>query len=1379
MTGPMRTWLAALAAIGLIAAGCGGGNTPNGDVAPRITSTPPSTATVGVPFNYSVTVDGMTPIAFSVVSGPAGFEVHPTSGIVTWVPGEAGVESIEISATNLAGSDTQRFDVDVEALSGPVFTTEPPTEATVAAPYAYDPMVVAEGEVTWSAPTAPTGLSIDQETGAVRWTPTSDQVGDQAVMVRATDSGSGRSTDQAFTVTVIDTGGPAVITSTPPSRIYAGEVFIYAATAAGAPTIQWSVATPSSGTQADGVTIVTNPPEGAAVTVEWDTASVSPGDYSVALQVSNGLGTPNRQEFVVTVDPRPPVPEIDLVTTPPPATVFVGTTYAYDVNLVPSTESAGVAFSLVGATVPPDLAITVDSSSGEVSFTASDSNGEIEYSYTVRAENVLGEGDEETITVDAVYPPATPLLTVTPGTVFALEVGESFPGAAAVATGHPTPALTISGTLPDFLAFDPLTGLLSASSTKPAPVDADIGAYSFDIVASNTVGTDSATIDVTVVAAPPAVDSITPAAGRRQSDVPVVVRGEGFVGAAAPAIRLELGAYSETLATTFIDQNTLSAVVPTDLSRPSGVYDVVVDQGSTTTLAKRFTVTEGDGSILSGTISVDTSLTALASPHVVAGDVRVENGATLTLEPGAVVMFAGNSNLRIDVGVASAGALVADGGEPGVGDQVVFTRFQGVAAPAPSGHFRGLRFGANNISSSTTLRNALIEFGGRRSSATEQGALEVLAASAPRVHDSIIRESLNYGLYAQAGAGSDTSNWFDRNQLTGNGRSPISMGSDDVSTLGASLDLLGNGQDRVYVRGSTVSRSAATWTNYGVPFYLSAGLVVRGGSIMRVAPGTEMRFASGRRLQVSTGGSSGENGTFVGSGTPQAPIRMLGDTGPWDGVHLDDNIQSGTVLRNARVEGFSGSVNGGLRVDPGQRVAIVEDCLLSSDEPGSVGIYLATSAGVSSFESNVVDTDSLSVDAAMPGFSDVLKTSSVYEAPLRVRGSSVSAVDMTWSKPIASDASTQPIQPTGNLSVTSGSLTIAAGNRIEMPLNGQLAMTDSQLVVNGTPSEPVVFEPASGVAYWNRIRLRGAGALGVSRIAHAILESAGSDPTLEASTQRAAVVVEVADGVPATPAIADTSIVDSNGYGMTFANDTHCAGACDDNTIVGSRFSALRMFANFVGRFGTGNAFAGNNTSGTLGHEGIWVAGDVVDTTATWPANDVPYVVQGDIELRQAYPFDPVPVLSVEPGAELRFASDRRLRVGEGNDGVLDARGTSADPITFTSIDTGAPVFWRGIDFNQGSDGSMLDHVVVSYGGRSNGTGNVNFRIGSVVTMGAATLSHSEEYAAVVYTGSAPMFTDPPEDRVYELNGQAANPGPGDPAFDCVRDIATSTCDPL
>jgi hypothetical protein len=1349
-------------------------------MAPEITSTPPASATVGVPFNYMVTATGMTPMTFVAVSGPEDFMVHPTSGVVTWTPQSTGAVVLEVSASNLAGTGTQAFEVLVEALSGPVFVTDPPTEATVAAEYAYDPDVVANGKVVWIAPVAPSGLTIDMATGAVRWTPTAGQVGPQEITIRATEADGGAFADQAFTVVVVDTGGPAFITSTPPDRVYAGEVLVYDATASGAPTIQWTVEAPSMGTPASGVSIVTSPPEGAAVTVEWDTAAVGAGDYSIALQVDNGLGYPYVQDFTVTVDPRPPVPEIDLVTAPPPATMFVGTVYNYDVNLTPESESTGVVWSLVGATVPADLAITIDPDTGEVSFTASDLNGELEYSYSVRAENVLGEGDEETIVVDVVYPPATPILTVTPDTVFTLEVGQSFPGASATATGNPTPALTIVGTLPDFLDFDPLTGLLSASATKPAPVESDIGGHSFDIVAMNSEGMDSVTIDITVIAAPPTVDSITPAAGRRQSDVSIVVRGGGFVSAAAPAIRIELGAYAETLTTTFVDENTLTATVPIDLGRPSGVYDVVVDQGSTTTLAKRFTVTEGDGSTLSGSIAADITLAAIDSPHVVAGDVRIENGATVRLEPGTVVMFASATNLRIDVGVASAGALAADGGEPGLGEQIVFTRFQAVGGPAPTGHYRGLRFGANLISAATMLRNVVLEFGGRRNTDTTRGAVEVLSGSAPDIQRSLIRESLNYGLFAQSGAGSDAADWFADNQLTANGRSPISIGSDDVSTLGANLALTGNGEDRIFVRGSIVSRANAAWANYGVPFYLSRGIVVRGASRLTVAPGTEMRFAPSQRLQVSTGT---EEGTLVASGTPEMPIHMVADSGAWNGIVLGTLIQPGTLLRHVRVEGFRGSVSGGVRVDnpsnPGDRFAIVENCVVQSGEAGSVGVYVAGNARISSFENNVLDVDGLSINATLGGFDDLLRSSNTYEAPLRVRASSVAGENMVWSRPVANDASTQPIRPTGGLTVTSGSLTIRAGNRIEMPSNGQLLMTNSQLVVDGTSSEPVVFEPQAGAPFWRRIRLRGSGSSGPSRITHAVLNGAGADPALGASNSRAAIVVESYGGLPAIPAVSHTMIVNSNGYGMTFSDTTHCGAGCNDNTILGSRFSAVSIYANFIGRFGTSNALAGNNTSGTPGHEGMWVRGDAVDLTATWPSNDVPYVVRGSIELRRSSPLEPLPVLTIEPGSELRFVSDVRLRVGDGNDGVLDARGTSAEPITFTSVDTASPVFWRGIDFGQGSGGSILDWVVVSFGGRGAAAGNLNFRSGSEVMIGAVTFTHSENYAAVIYTGSAPMFTGPSTDRVYMSNGQGSNPGGGDPAFDCVRDVGASVCSQL
>ncbi|MBW2686361.1 MAG: hypothetical protein JRE19_10650 [Deltaproteobacteria bacterium] len=124
----MRTWLAVCVGVWMMTSGCGRGTSVNGRMAPEITSTPPGTATVGVPFNYTVNAGGMTPIAFAVVSGPEEFALHPTSGVVTWTPQSEGLVAIEIRATNLAGSDTQAFEVDVQDLNAPVFITEPPTD---------------------------------------------------------------------------------------------------------------------------------------------------------------------------------------------------------------------------------------------------------------------------------------------------------------------------------------------------------------------------------------------------------------------------------------------------------------------------------------------------------------------------------------------------------------------------------------------------------------------------------------------------------------------------------------------------------------------------------------------------------------------------------------------------------------------------------------------------------------------------------------------------------------------------------------------------------------------------------------------------------------------------------------------------------------------------------------------------------------------------------------------------------------------------------------------------------------------------------------------------------------------------------------------------
>jgi len=91
-------------------------------------------------------------------------------------------------------------------------------------------------------------------------------------------------------------------------------------------------------------------------------------------------------------------------------------------------------------------------------------------------------------------------------------------------------------------------------------------------------------------------------------------------------------------------------------------------------------------------------------------------------------------------------------------------------------------------------------------------------------------------------------------------------------------------------------------------------------------------------------------------------------------------------------------------------------------------------------------------------------------------------------------------------------------------------------------------------------------------------------------------------------------------------------------------------------------------------------------------------------------------VLSIEPGVEVRFASGKGLQV----DGVLVARGTDTQPITFTSSSgTSAAGDWQFISFTDSSvdatfdgsgnyvGGSVLQYCQVQYGGGSGASGMI------------------------------------------------------------------------
>ena len=83
---------------------------------PTITSTPNTSAVVGLAYSYdadnTVNVTGTAPITFTF-TGPLGFNVNPSSGVVSWTPTSTGSFPVSITATNAQGFDTQNFTIIV------------------------------------------------------------------------------------------------------------------------------------------------------------------------------------------------------------------------------------------------------------------------------------------------------------------------------------------------------------------------------------------------------------------------------------------------------------------------------------------------------------------------------------------------------------------------------------------------------------------------------------------------------------------------------------------------------------------------------------------------------------------------------------------------------------------------------------------------------------------------------------------------------------------------------------------------------------------------------------------------------------------------------------------------------------------------------------------------------------------------------------------------------------------------------------------------------------------------------------------------------------------------------------------------------------------
>lgn len=768
---------------------------------------------------------------------------------------------------------------------------------------------------------------------------------------------------------------------------------------------------------------------------------------------------------------------------------------------------------------------------------------------------------------------------------------------------------------------------------------------------------------------------------------------------------------------------------------------------------------KGDVVALRGTLAYSMTLPdGYPAPLVLEGNLTVQNGAGLVVEPGVEVLS------ETDAGLFLHGALQAVGTPA---QPITFT-----AKTLPYGYWRGILFEEDSDDSQNSLEYVSVLYAGRSSSwhNSPGSGIGVYRAS-PTIRHTTVRNSDAYGLWAEETTLVLNQDTFAQNDSGGvfvHNSGLTVTGTDIIDNWGYAIrvrDLIdfglpvisntllaGNyGFDGVIVQGRLAY--SMTWpTSYPVPLAIGDdissnpgdSLVVDGGVELTVEPGTEVLFAENAGIFVQ--------GALRAVGTPAQPITFTSlsdepDTGDWEGLYFeagsDDSrsileyvtvsyagewltwwhddywyagiglFEASPTIRNTTVWRSHGY---GLRAE-NTGLALDRDTFAENEYDG---VYVINSELVMT-DSAVIDNAHYAVQvegltaAGLPAITGSNITGNGDLNGVAVWGSLYHT--MTW--PIDYNL---PLQVLYDLTVEQGaSLTLEPGTEMLFGDDGSL-IVDGILQAVGTPVQPITF--TSGVTSPTLLHWSGISFEDSSDDERCLLEHVTIEHPISVNVNNA------------SPTIRYSTIRSSAASGLVVR--TEYAG--DMPTVVGCSILDSADYAIYVD-YGWGGAglpvLSGNTVAGSGELDGVAVEGRI-SLDMTWPAEyPLPRRVVNDLEVLDGAE------LTIEPGAEMVFDEYGGLYVN----GTLHAVGTADRPIRFIPAwTTRATVYWDGVLLDENSDLSRLGYCEIEYGG---GRGSWHSRTWyanlalykSSAEIFRCTIHHAKENGVKTYN-SSPIFSN-------------------------------------
>ncbi len=365
-------------------------------------------------------------LSFELLSPPTGMTINKSTGVITWTPTNDHanlVFTIKVRVTDgNGGSDEKSYQLRVINVNDPpVITSTPPGGAVKNQLYVYEVKAndpdptndVLTYKLVYFSPTSGASSAnqpkIDSSTGRFTWTPApSDLTRDGGygkgvfkVKISVSD-GKGGSVDQEWFIRVTGKNDPPRITSSPVTGATEDQLYTYSVTATDPNNdkLSFSLITFPKGMAIDKAT----------GKITWTPTNSDVGSHTVKIQVDDGKGGIDTQEYVLTVKNVNDPPEI---TSSPITITDEDKLYVYQVtakDIDPTNDR--LTFSLVTSVSK----MVIDPTTGKLTWTPTNDNANKTYTVTVKVSDGHGGTDSQTFKLRVNNVNDDPVFTSTPVT---------------------------------------------------------------------------------------------------------------------------------------------------------------------------------------------------------------------------------------------------------------------------------------------------------------------------------------------------------------------------------------------------------------------------------------------------------------------------------------------------------------------------------------------------------------------------------------------------------------------------------------------------------------------------------------------------------------------------------------------------------------------------------------------------------------------------------------------------------------------------------------------------------------------------------------------------------------------------------------------------